>query len=215
MSHGTEQKQVSTRQAQEVAKTPQSNPSHSAELRTEPEITRESLQTSEAVVRKDSTLDNKLSVHLDQYRETLTDISPITDRGLSRETQKSDVTSELTSNPKGNDEKALSVKKNTSKDISIIEDPIGFLANLLKRFERFLLRSLDDKETMPNPTHVAQDHQSIPHLKKKKRKKKYASTGSNEASVELYNLQHLSEGDEPTVETGKPTQVTHDVSKSI
>lgn len=157
------------------------------------EISNESIQVNQLEIRRDSTIDTELSDHLEQYRETLhrssesattTTTKPGTDTSLQK-------THTTTKSASVGSKKKQKGKRGALPEVSILEDPIGFLANLLTKLERALLRSLQGEKVPPLPQANPQSSMAIPRLKKRKKKKSDLLSKGPQSGTQLTTLYHL------------------------
>lgn len=170
--------------SQEASRAQLSSPVH--------EISNESIQVRQAELRRDSAVDAQISDHLEQYRETLHRSSPsvtttsktITDNSV----EKAHDTAKSASRRSKKKQKG---KHDSLQEVSLLEDPLGFLANLLTKLERALLRSLRGEQAAPLPAATSQPTMAIPLLKRRKKKKRALSTKGPHRGTQLTTLYHL------------------------
>jgi hypothetical protein len=202
MSHGTEpniatQKQAEERngsmssatRSQEVPRIQTSSSVH--------EISKESIQVRQGEIRRNSTIDSELSDHLEQYRETLHRSSESSITATKATTENSvEKTPDTTKSTSRGNKKRLKGTRDSLQEVSFLEDPLGFLANLLTKLERALLRSLQGDKAIPLPAPNPQQSMAIPQLKRRKKKKGSLSHKGGQRGTQLttlYHLEHLNE----------------------
>lgn len=167
--------------------------SQSTEVREEtPEALEQNLKLDRKKISPESHFENKLSSRLDQYREKLNKKQSLTpqerhDLNVSLKEMRALV------NEQGKFKRLRPTKSQLSKDISkptspsIMADPLGFLASLIKKIENFLLGNTDLEEQV----------EPAPKTKiKVKRKKKGSSLSSKKEKSGLYHLDEAAEQEE-------------------
>ena len=197
MTHGTElnianQKQAEKRTGSTSSTTRSQEAPHIQTSSTVPEISNESIQVKQVEIRRDSTVDAELSDHLEQYRETLNRSSESVITSAAKVS--TDTSHHTRKSASLGSKKKLKGKHNSPQEVSLLEDPLGFLANLLTKLERALLRSLRGDKDSPLPAVNPQPSMTVPQLKKRK-KKKGGSLGKGPHRgtqlTTLYHLEHL------------------------
>lgn len=201
MSQGTELNIASQRQPEELdssmrSATRSQEPSQTQTTSTAHEISKESIEVTQVAIRRDGTGDTELSNHLEQYREKLHRSSQSTVSPLTKTTDKSveQAHNATLKSASVGSKKNQKGKRGARPEVSILEDPIGFLANLLTKLERALLRSLQGDKALPVPPASQQQAVVVPQLKKRKKKKDgLFGKGPHRGTqlTTLYHLEHL------------------------
>ena len=170
--------------SQEASRVQLSSPVH--------EISKESIQVRQAELRRDSAVDAQISDNLEQYRETLhrSSTSVIPNKTASTDNPVENTHNTAKSASRGSKKKQKG-KHDSLQEVSLLEDPLGFLANLLTKLERALLRSLRGEKEAPLPAANPQTTIAIPQLKKRKKKKGALSTKGPHRGTQLTTLYHL------------------------
>ncbi|MCB0328751.1 MAG: hypothetical protein KDD70_03785 [Bdellovibrionales bacterium] len=154
------------------------------------EISKESIEVDRSSINPELQLESKLSSRLDRYRERLNGAD------LANNTKQTARERFLAKSPEEAAEKDKFSPLRPSKSASVsrgepslMADPIGFLANILKKLEEVLLGKLEGPDEL-------EELEALKKVKTKVKRKKKSSISTKKEKKGLYHLDEAQEEEE-------------------